>query len=122
MLRAISNFALFAIPAIGVAVPVYVLIRSSLNLRRAKKSRGHIILKALGSLAAWVFVSFLMFNALFFTFYTARDVDREANTRVVALRLIIFCVVYALLGFGLAIWSRHHADNEPVEIFQKGAT
>jgi hypothetical protein len=63
-----------------------------------------------------------LFNALFFTFYTARDVDREAKAGVVALRLIIFCVIYALAGVGLAVWSRHHADNEPVEIFPKGAT
>ncbi|MGI8565923.1 MAG: hypothetical protein ACR2LZ_05500 [Pyrinomonadaceae bacterium] len=121
MLRAVSTFALFAIPVIGVAVPVYVLVRSSINFRRTKKGGGYIIIKAFGSLAAWAFASFLMLNALFFTFYMARDVDREANARAVALRLIIFCVVYALVGFGLALWSQHSADNEPVEIFPKRA-
>jgi hypothetical protein len=60
MLRAISIIALFAILGIGVAVPVCVLTYSSLNFRRAKKGRGHIILKALGSLAAWALASFLM--------------------------------------------------------------
>ena len=122
MVRAISTFALFAIPVIGVAVPVYVLVRSFLNFRRAKRGRGLIILKALGSLAAWVIASFIMFNVLFFTFYTARDIDREANARAVTLRLVIFCVVYALVGYGLAFWSQHRADNEAIELFPKGAT
>ena len=122
MLRAISTFALFAIPVMGVAVPVYALVRSFLNFRRAEKGHGYIALTALGSLAAWVVASFIMFNLLFFTFYTARDVDREASARAVALRLVIFCVVYALVGCGLAFWSQHRADNELVEIFPKGAT
>ena len=122
MLRAISTFALFAIPIIGVAVPVYVVVRSFLNFRRAEKGRGYIILKAFGSVAAWAFASFLMFNALFLMFYTARNVDREANARAVALGLVFFCVIYSLVGFGLAFWSQHRADNEPIEIFPKGAT
>lgn len=122
MLQGISTFALFAIPIIGVAVPIYVLVRSALNFRRAKKGRGYIILKAFGSLAAWVIASYIMFNVLFFTFYTARDVDREANARAVALSLVIFCIVYALVGCGLAFWSQQRVGNEPVEIFPKGAT
>jgi hypothetical protein len=121
MVRAVSTFALFALPVVGVAVPVYVLVRLFLNFRRARKGRGYIVLKAFGSLAAWVIASFITFNVLFFTFYTAKDVDREANARAVALRLVIFCVVYALVGYGLAFWSQHRADNEPIEIFSKGA-
>jgi formate hydrogenlyase subunit 3/multisubunit Na+/H+ antiporter MnhD subunit len=122
MIRAIGTFALFAIPGIGLAVPVYILVRSYLNFRRAKKGRGHIILRAIGSVAIWLVASFIMFNMLFIVFYTARDVDREANAAAVALRLIIFSVVYALAGCGLIFLSQRRADIDPVEIFPKGAT
>jgi hypothetical protein len=92
------------------------------GVRNAKKGPGLTILKAFGSLAAWVLASFVMFKVLFFTFYTARGVDRQANARAVALRLVIFCVVYALVGYLPALWSQHRAGNGPIEIFPKGAT
>jgi hypothetical protein len=122
MLRAIGTFALFIAPIIGLAVPLYVLVRSIRNFKLAKTRRVYIGLKALAALIAWFLASWGMFFMLFITFYTARNPDRAANERGVALALIFLDVLYALIGCGLALWVQHTTDNEPIRIFPKGAT
>ena len=124
MLRAITTLALLAAPLVGVAVSVYILVRSVIDFRHAKnkKGRGYIVLKSLTSLAAWFLASWGMFFMLFITFYTSAHVeDREVAERSVAASLIVFSLVYALIGCGLAFWVQHQADNEPVSIFPEGA-
>jgi hypothetical protein len=122
MLRAISTFALFTAPIIGLAVPLYVLVRSIRDFRPAKKGRVYIVLKALAALFAWFLASWGMFFMLFITFYTARNPDHEANEKHVALLLIFLSIVYALIGCGIAFWVEHKSDNEPIRIFPEGAT
>ncbi len=122
MLRVISTIALFIAPAIGLAVPFYVLVRSIRNFKFAKTRRVYIGLKALAALIAWFLASWGMFFMLFITFYTARNPDRAANERGVTLALIVLDIVYALIGCGLALWVQYTTDNEPIRIFPKGAT
>ena len=122
MLRAIGTLALFVAPIIGLAVPLYVLVRSIRNFRLAKKGRVYIGLKALAALTAWFLASWGMFFMLFISFYTARNLNHAANERGVALALVVLDVVYALIGCSLALWVQHKPDNEPIRIFPEGAT
>lgn len=126
MLRAICIFSLFAMPAIGVAVLVYGLVRATLDFRGAKRDRGHaVLLKVVGSLVLWVVVSVTVFYksyVLFVTSDAAGSVGREAHAKDVTLRLIAYCVTYAV-GGGLMVfsWWRGEDDDKPIEIFPKGA-
>lgn len=114
MIQAVTVFALLAAPAIGIAVLVYLLVRSLLDFRRAKSGRVYIALKALASLAVWLFASWGMLFMLFVTAYTASGngsyVEEE---RLDAVSLLLLDLLYALIGFGLALWVRHIPDNGP---------
>ena len=126
MLRTVGVFSLFAMPAIGVAVLVYGLARSRLDFRGAQKGRGSIVLlKAAGSLALWVVVSVTVFYksyVLFVTSDAAGGAGQETHAEAAALRLIAYCVIYAFGGGLMAFtWWRGEDDDEPIEIFPKGA-
>ena len=127
MPRTVVIFLLFAVPVIGMAVSVGILVRSTLSFRRADEGRGFIILRAVGSLTLWVAYSLILsrrFYVLFATSYTAGGAGREAAAKAAALRLIISCVVYVLCGCGLVFFRRPREldDDELIEIFPKGAT
>ena len=111
MIQAVTAFALLAAPVIGIAVLVYLLIRSLLDFRRANRGRVYIALKALASLAAWFFAScgwLYMFFAM--AFWTGPFVELEGGTGE-AVSLLFLDLLYALIGCGLALWVRHKSDN-----------
>jgi hypothetical protein len=114
MIQAVTVFALLAAPAIGIAVLVYLLVRSLLDFRRAKSGRVYIALKALASLAAWFFASWGMLFMFFVTAYTAgAHGSHVEENRVDAVTLLFLDLLYALIGCGLGLWVRHKSDNEP---------
>ena len=123
MLRIITSALLLAAPAIGVAAPLYVIVRSILNYRQAEGGRGNIALKALASLAAWFLASWGMFFMLFVTVFSSAHVpDRGAAERGLPVSLLILDLIYAAGGCGLVSWVRHKADHQPLSVFTEGAT
>jgi hypothetical protein len=80
MIQAVTVFAILAAPAIGIAVLLYVTIRSLLDFSRAKSERVYIALKALASLAAWVLASCSWLYIFFLMAYrTGPFVDIEGE-------------------------------------------
>ena len=116
-MRILGNIALLTSIVISLAVLLYLVGQSVVHFRRANSRRVSVALKGLVSLALWVVVSVGMFQVLFLSFYTARNVDRAANEAGIAIRLVIFCSIYALIGLGLALWLRHERQDQPINIF-----
>ena len=113
MLRVVSQISLIIALISGVAIPIYILVQSAIKSKRAEKGHTYIRLKALCSVAAWVIVSFIMFNALFVTSYGAAHVeDRQVADIGLGKSLIFLSTVYILIGCGLAFWVRHEAKDK----------
>jgi hypothetical protein len=122
MFQELAHFALLAAPCIGVAVLLYVLIRSVLNYGGAERRRGYIIFKAAASVAIWLAASWVMLWMLFFAVYAAANVeDRAAAGRGAFTSILFLDLVYALLGCGLCLWIWHRPGNRQRTISTGGA-
>jgi uncharacterized membrane protein len=126
MLKVISDFAVIAAAIVGVAVPVYILVRSILDYRRHEKRHRDIVVKALVSLLSWFLISlgmlFLLFANNLLVGFLMEPAAAEKARRSAMMSNIMFSVIYALIGCGLALWVRHKSDNEPMSILPEGAT
>ena len=112
MLQAVTVFAILAAPLIGIAVLVYVLVRSLLDFMRAKSGYVYIAIKALASLAVWSLASWGWFFMFYVTAYTASGNGSSADEeRLDAVTLLFLDLFYALIGCGLALWVRHKSGK-----------
>jgi hypothetical protein len=113
MIQAVTALELFAAAAIGIAVLMYIPVRSFLDYRSAKSGRAYIALKALASLAAW-FIASCGWLYMFFVmvYWTGPFVDMEGETGE-AVSLLFLDLLYAVIGCGLALWVRHKSYNGP---------
>ena len=111
MVHAVTIFAVVAAPAIGVAVLVYVLVRSLFNYRRSQSGRVYIAIKGVASFAAWLLAScgwLYMFFVM--AYWSGPFVDVEGETGE-AVSLLILDLLYAVIGSGLALWVRHQPEQ-----------
>ena len=114
MIQAVTVFAVLAALVIGIAVLVYLLVRSLLDFSGAKSGRVYIALKALASLAAWFLVSWGWFFMFYVTAYTAAgDGSAADENRLDAVMLLVLDLFYALIGCGLVLWVRHKSGERP---------
>jgi hypothetical protein len=120
MIQVVTTLALFAAPAIGIAVLVYIPVRSFLDYRSAKSGRAYIALKALASLAAW-FIASCGWLYMFFVmaYWSGPFVDTEGGTGEAA-SLLFLDLLYAVIGCGLALWVRNKSYSS-VSVFSEGA-
>ena len=121
MIQAVTALALFAAAAIGIAVLVYLPVRSFLDYRSARSGRAYIALKALASLAVW-FIASCGWLYLFFVmaYWTGPIVEMEGGMGEAA-SLLFLDLLYAVIGCGLALWVRHKSYSG-VSVFREGAT
>jgi hypothetical protein len=121
MIQGVTALTLFAAAAIGMAVLVYIPVRSFLSYRSAKSGRAYIALKALASLAAW-FIASCGWLYMFFVmaYWTGPFVNIEGETGEAA-SLLFLDLLYAVIGCGLALWVRHKSYSG-VSVLREGAT
>lgn len=85
----------------GVVIPLSIIVQSWINFSRAKEGHLFIVLKAIGSLFIWLFLSFGLFNILFVVFYSAAHAVNPEDADIgLAKSLTFLSVVYILIhGF-----------------------
>jgi hypothetical protein len=112
VIQAVTVFAVIAALVIGIAVLVYLLVRSLLDFSGARSGRVYIAFKALASLAAWFLASWGWFFMFYVTAYTAAGDGSSADeNRLDAVTLLFLDLFYALIGCGLALWVRHKSGK-----------
>ena len=113
-MQGVTAFAILAAPVIGVAVLVYVLVRSLLDFMRAQSGYVYIALRALASLAAWFLASWGWFFMFYVTAYTAAGNGSSADENWLdAVTLLFLDLFYALIGGGLAVWVARTSGKGP---------
>ena len=122
LIQAVTSFemALFAAPAIAIAVLVYIAVRSFLDYRSAKKGRSYIAVKALASLAVWFIASCGWLYMFFVMAYRSGPFVMEGETGE-AVSLLFLDLLYAVIGCGLALWVRLKS-YKGVSVFREDAT
>jgi hypothetical protein len=114
MIRALTVFSVLVAPVIGIAVLMYILVRSSIDFSGAKSGRVYIAFKALASLAAWLLASWGWFLIFYVTAYNAAGNGSAADEeRLDTISLLFLDLLYALIGYGLALWVRHKSGKGP---------
>lgn len=103
----IGKIILYSFEAVGIALPLFVLVQSIWNLVRAVDGRGTIILKALVVLAVWAFVSFtFVMIIIMYVFEVDGMADKAAASRRTTILASALTLVYIALGFAMAYWVR----------------
>ena len=106
----------------SVAIPLLIIAQLYINFSRAKEGHFFIVLKAIGFLFIWLFVSFCMFNILFVVFYSAaHPVNPEGVDLAIAKSLTFLSVIYILIGAGLVFFVRR-VPKDKEEISPSNAT
>lgn len=107
MFKIISQFMLIIALICSVAIPLLIVVQLWINYSRAREGRFFIMLKAVGFLFVWLFLSFCIFNMLFVVFYSAAHaVNPEGAGIAVAKSLTFLSVIYILIGIGLIFFVR----------------
>lgn len=97
---------LYTFGAVAVLLPLYVIIRSVINLVRAVDGRGTIVLKAVVSLAVWAFVSLVFVFIPFMYVFEPGTNDQAAANRNITIIAVVLTIIYIVIGLLLAYWVR----------------
>jgi hypothetical protein len=98
---------LYTFITIGVALPLYVIAQSIINLARAIDGRGTIVLKALVVLVFWVILTAIFIAIpLMYVFEPGRGVDAATANRRITIMTIMFTLIYLAVGLALSYWVR----------------
>lgn len=104
----IGLVAIYAMLFVALLTPIFIVVQSILNFRRASQARGSVIFKALSALIIWVVLSCGMMFMSFVTIYSAAHaIEPDTAGRGVALSFLVLGLIYVLAGGALAYWVRH---------------
>jgi hypothetical protein len=97
----------FTFMAVAVVVPLFVIVQSIINFRRASDARGTIVVKALVVLGIWAGLSFIcVVLTLMYTFEAGRGVDRATADRRMTILTLVLTLIYIAVGLAIAYWVR----------------
>lgn len=107
MENVISLAILYAIMALAVGLPLYVIVRSVINYVRAIDGRGDIVAKALLVLGIWGLLSFILVTLAMMSAFEGGTLPdgRQAN-RPITIMSIVFAFIYVVVGLALGYWIR----------------
>ena len=115
MSEIVIQFMIIAALICSVAIPLFIIFQSCINFSRVKEDHFFIVLKAIGFLCIWLFLSFGMLYILFFVFYSAAHaVNPESANVALAKSLTFLSVVYILIGVGLVFFVRRVPKDKAV--------
>jgi hypothetical protein len=101
----IGLITLYTFAAVAVLFPLYVIMRSVINLIRSSDGRGTIVIKALVVLGLWVLISLIFaFIPIMYVFEPWRGVDSATASRRITIISISLTIIYIILGLVMAYW------------------
>ncbi|HEY0323293.1 MAG TPA: hypothetical protein VGC66_20215 [Pyrinomonadaceae bacterium] len=97
---------IYTFAAVACVLPLYVIVRSIINFMRASDGLGTIVMKAVVSLIAWLFItSIFAFIPIMFTFEPGTT-DRAVANRNITIISVVLTIFYIVIGAALAYWVR----------------
>lgn len=103
----IGIITLYAFAGAAVLLPLYVVIRSTINFAHASDGRGTIILKAFVVLVIWGMLSLIfVFIPIMYVFEPGQGVDQATANRRITILTIALTLIYIIVGLALAYWVR----------------
>jgi hypothetical protein len=101
----IGLITLYTFAAVAVLFPLYVIVRSVINLSGSSDGRWTIIIKALVVLGIWVLISLIFaFIPIMYVFEPWRGVDSATANRRITIISISLTIIYIILGLVMAYW------------------
>jgi hypothetical protein len=97
---------MYTFAAVAVAFPLYVLVRSIINLARATDGYVTIIIKALLVLGVWLVVSFTFIFIPIMYLFEPGTTDRAAAERRITIMVLVFTFLYIVIALLLGYWIR----------------
>jgi len=99
--------------AVMCITPLVILVLGTLNFRRDKMRQAKNALQALGALAIWAFLTFVIVLIFFMTVFSYPVTSSRANELTANAIYIGGCFVYFLIGGVLIYWTRRQTRAMP---------
>src|SRR5215212_10027547 len=97
---------LYTFAAVGVAFPLYVIVRSVINFVRATDGRAAIVIKALVSLSVWGFLTLIFIFIPIMLVFEPGTTDRATADRRITIVTVVLTCIYIAAGLALGYWVR----------------
>jgi hypothetical protein len=99
----IGLITLYAFAAVAPLLPLYVIVRSIINLGGSSGGRRTILIKALVVLGVWLMISLIFaFIPIMYVFEPWRGVDNATASRRITIISISLTIIYIILGLAMA--------------------
>jgi len=109
----LGQILLLAFVAVMVITPLAILVLGIINFRRNKMRQVKSVLQALGALAVWVFLSFVIMMIFFMTVFSYPVNSSRANEWSANIIYFGCSVIYFLVGGVLIVWTKSQTKRMP---------